>query len=148
MNINPISFGRTVKVNAPYGIAEHAANLVNDINVSSEEKEIQRKLKTLFFDRSKNGQTQVINYDSKTSYILSGEESERANALRTEMIEANDAAEEFYGAGSMLEIAKETHADRYEDLIKLLISETEDGTELGIEYDKDKKQIKSINLTI
>ena len=148
MNINPISFGRTVKVNAPYSIAQHAANLVNDFNVSPEEREIQKQLKTLFFDRSKNGQTQVINYDSQTSYILSGEESEKANALKTELIEANDAAEEYYGTGSILEIAKETHADRYEDLIKLLISETEDGTELGIEYDKNRKQIKSINLTI
>ena len=99
MNINPISFGRTVKVNAPYSIAQHAANLVNDFNVSPEEREIQKQLKTLFFDRSKNGQTQVINYDSKTSYILSGEESEKANALKTELIEANDAAEEYYGTG-------------------------------------------------
>ena len=49
MNINPVSFGRTVKVNAPYHVAQQAANLVNDQNVSKEEKQVQKQLKTLFF---------------------------------------------------------------------------------------------------
>ena len=149
MNINPVSFGRTVKVNAPYHVAQQAANLVNDQNVSKEEKQVQKQLKTLFFDRTKDGEAKVFSTSPNVSYILSGEESEHANALRFEMEEAIEAGREYYGADNPLsDITFECESERYEDLMKLLISETYDGTELDIDYDETKGQIKSINLMI
>ncbi len=149
MHISPISFGRTVKVNAPYHVAQQAANLVNDYNVSPEEKKVQKQLKTLFFDRTKDGEARVYSTSPNTSYIFSGEESEHANALRFEMEEAIEAGREYYGADNPLaDITFECESDRYEDLMKLLISETHDGTELDIDYDETKGQIKSINLMI
>ena len=33
MNVNPVSFGRTVKVNAPLNVAEHTVNLINDMGI-------------------------------------------------------------------------------------------------------------------
>ncbi len=146
MNISPVSFGRTVKVNAPYHIAQQAANLVNDFNVSPEEKKVQKQLKSLFSDRSKDGEARVISLDKNTSYILSGDESEKANTFRFEMEEAIEAAGEYYGSGKLLDISIETESERYEDLIKSLISKTEDGTILDIDYDENRQQIKSINL--
>ena len=148
MSINAVNFGRTVRVNAPYNVAQQAANLVNGYNVSKEEKKVQKQLKTLFFDKTKDGDAQVFSVSQNTSYILSGEESKRAYALRGEMEETIEHAGAYYGAGDILEIAKECAADRYADLMKLLISETHDGTELNIDYDKNKKQIKSINVMI
>ena len=149
MNINPVSFGRTVKVNAPYHVAQQAANLVNDYNVSQEEKQVQKQLKTLFFDRTKDGEARVYSMGPNTSYIFSGEESEQANALRFEMEETIEAGREYYGANSPLaDITAECESDRYEDLMKLLISETYDGTTLDIDYNDKKGQIKAINLVI
>lgn len=148
MNINPISFGRTVKVNAPYKVAQQAANLVNDFNVETEEKKAQKQLQTLFYDKTRDGDAQVFSINDKTSYILSGEESKKAYELRSDMEDAIESAGAYYGAGDLFEIAMESHTDRYVDLMKLLISETHDGTEIDIDYDKNKKQIKSINVMI
>ena len=148
MSINAVNFGRTVRVNAPYNVAQQAANLVNSVNVSKEEKKVQKQLKTLFFDKTKDGDAQVFSMNKDTSYILSGEESKRAYALRGEMEETIENAGKYYGAGDVLEIAKECASDRYTDLMKLLISETEDGTELDIDYNKNKKQINAINVII
>ena len=149
MTINPISFGRTVKVNAPYHVAQQAANLVNDNNVNKEEKNVQKQLKTLFFDRTKDGEARVFAMDSNTSYILSGEESEHANALKFEMDEMIEAGREYYGANSSAASLKaDMETERYEDLMKLLIAETYDGTTLDIDYDESKGQIKAINLMI
>lgn len=149
MNINPVSFGRTVKVNVPYHVAQQAANLVNDQNVSKEEKQVQKQLKTLFFDRTKDGEAKVFSTSPNVSYILSGEESEHANALRFEMDEMIEAGREYYGSNSPAASLKaDIEAERYEDLMKLLIAETYDGTTLDIDYDESKGQIKAINLMI
>ncbi len=145
MNIAPVSFGRTVRVNAPYHITKQAANLVNDFNVSPAEKNVQKQLKAVFSDRSKDGEARVISFNDRTSYILSGDESEKANKLRYDMEEYIEAAGEYYGSGPLFDITKDVESERYEDLIKLLISETEDGTALNIDYDSNNNQIKSIN---
>ena len=39
MNISPVSFGRTVRVNAPLSDAKYLANLINANNVLSGKKE-------------------------------------------------------------------------------------------------------------
>ena len=50
MNTNPVSFGRTIKVNAPIPIAKHAADLINSVQNRKGESRVQQQLKGLFFD--------------------------------------------------------------------------------------------------
>ena len=49
MQIRPISFGRTIKVNAPISVSKHAANLINSVQTIRGESDVQQQLKTLFY---------------------------------------------------------------------------------------------------
>ena len=52
MNINPISFGRTIKVNAPLNVAHRMAELINQSKEvqDTSEKTSQQALKKIFYD--------------------------------------------------------------------------------------------------
>ena len=70
MNINPVSFGKTVKVYAPFHEAVRIANAANGAS------EIQEKVKTIFDDTDKGHALAFsFNDNSKSCYIFSGEES-------------------------------------------------------------------------
>ena len=126
MNISPVSFGRTVRVNAPLSDAKYLANLINANNVLSgkkEEKQAQDRLKTMFYDREV-GKARAVQVSGK-SYILTGEASQRAKVLLEDRQFQLDAAMALYGKSEMYDLVKGAEDDRYDDYMKLLISETE-----------------------
>ncbi len=74
MNISPVSFGKTVKVYAPFHDAVRIANAANGAPCTS--PEIQENLKNIFND-TKEGHALAFYFDDnkKTGYIFSGKES-------------------------------------------------------------------------
>ena len=82
MQVNPVSFGRTVRVNAPLQVAEHAADLVNSIPTKKGEARVQQQLKTFFYD-AENGEERaraIAPLDKNGAvYIVNGEESKIVN---------------------------------------------------------------------
>lgn len=144
MNINPISFGRTVKVNAPLNVAKRATQLINmDKTVvgSKNEKEVQRKLVKLFYD-SPQGAAQAVSVNGQ-SYIVTGEESQRVAELKFDRGFQLEAAERLFGKGSMYDTVKDCENDRYEDLLKGIISETEEPVSVLFNYSKASHRAKA-----
>lgn len=144
MNINPISFGRTIKVNAPLNVAKRATQLINmDKTVvgSKNEKEVQRKLIKLFYD-SPQGAAQAVCVNGQ-SYIVTGEESQRVAELKFDRGFQLEAAERLFGKGNMFDAVKDCENDRYEDLLKGIISDTEEPVSVLFNYSKASHRAKS-----
>ena len=81
MNVNPVSFGRTVRVNVPLQVAEHAADLVNSVPTKKGEARVQQQLKTFFYDVEKgDGRARAIAPLGKDGsvFIVTGEDSRAA----------------------------------------------------------------------
>lgn len=150
MQINPISFGRTVKVNAPLSVTKHAADLINSAQNIRGEAAVQQQLKTLFYD-SKEGRAIAVpvSGNKNESYIFTGNESKDVAILLKDRKEQINAAKKHYGTGtSMFEIVKNAEDERFSDLLTLLVAETEEPIELDIEFSKRKNRIKSLNILI
>ena len=146
MKINPVSFGRTVKVNAPLSDAKQIANLINSGSVSSDKKEVkdsQDKLKRIFYDRE-DGEARAVQVYGQ-SYILTGEASQRAKSLLEDRQFQLDAAMELYGKSEMYNLVKGAEDDRYDDYMKLLISETKEPVSINIRKgQKDIEQVQNL----
>ena len=82
MNVCPINFGRTIKVNAPFQVAKHAASLINTAQPQNGEENVQQQLKYIFRDTCAE-KARVVAPDGKQGdiYIVSGEASKRVNYL-------------------------------------------------------------------
>ena len=148
MNTNPISFGRTIKVNASIPVAKHAADLINSVPNRRGESRVQQQLKGLFFD-SEQGSARVITPYGKTGdvFIVTGEASNDIAALKKDRNEQLSAAKKNYGADSFtFNLVKEAEDSRYDDLVKLTIHESKEPLELNIDYSQRKHRIKSIDI--
>ena len=76
MNINPVSFGKTVKIYAPKHIAVKIANSVNGTPLFSPKE--QSRLQSIFDDTDKGHAIAFYFHDNDESgYIFSGKESKR-----------------------------------------------------------------------
>ena len=148
MNVNPVSFGRTIKVNAPLPVAKHAADLINSLPTKKGESRVQQQLKSIFFD-SEDGRARAIAPYGKTGdvYIVTGEASNDIAALKKDRNEQLSAAKKNYGADSFtFNLVKEAEDSRYDDLVKLTIHESKEPLELNIDYSQRKHRIKSIDI--
>ena len=74
MKINPVSFGKTVKVKAPFHEAVRIANAAN--GAPTVKPEIQKKVQRIF-DDTKTGHALAYTFNDQNDfcYILSGKES-------------------------------------------------------------------------
>ena len=149
MNVNPVSFGRTVKVNAPLSVAEHTVNLINDAQPKRGEARVQQQLKNFFFDTEQgNGKARVVAPNGKQGdiFIVTGEESKSVvDLLKDRKIQLN-AAKEKYGESELYAVVKEAENTRLKDLLTLIIDETKEPVELDVDYSQRKHRIKSIDI--
>ncbi len=74
MKINPVSFGKTVKVKAPFHEAVRIANAANGAHTVT--PEIQKKVQSIF-DDTKEGHALAYTFNDQNDfcYIFSGKES-------------------------------------------------------------------------
>ncbi len=149
MSINPVSFGRTIKVNSSFPVANHAVELINNPHLHKGEARVQQQLQNIFFD-AKEERAQLVSFDKKGNefYIVSGQESKDINSLKKDRDRHVACAKEKYGYGRMFRLVKDSEDDRYLDLLKLAIAENQEPLELDINYSQRKHRIKSIDIRI
>ena len=148
MNISPVSFGRTVKIvgNSPLNSAVRSIQLVNGTGTpTANEQKSYEKLQRTFYDSGKGEMLQAISFDNnKTAYVLSGKEYQQLFSLMCEKHQQIFDAISIYGENSpMVQLVAEAEEDRYIDLAKTLVADTEDAT-LKIDFNKDTYKIKSV----
>ena len=75
MNVNPVSFGRIVRINAPLNVTQRMADIINqDKSVpDKKERKVQQELKSIFCDTN-IGSAQAVDVDG-VSYIFTGDDS-------------------------------------------------------------------------
>ena len=71
MAVNQVSFGKIVKVNAPYEVAKQIEAMAN--GKPSKNSHLNNEVKTLFNDTAQ-GEAHTFFYDKKMAFILSGKE--------------------------------------------------------------------------
>ena len=159
MNIRPVSFGRTIRVNAPLNVAKRMAELVNQ-NRSVEEREersSQQKLKALFYDAN-IGSAQALELDKK-SYIVTGDESQAVSDLLLDRGIHIGLAKNAYGEGEMFELAKDEEDKRCNEYLSLIVANSVEPMSIYAKYadvPKGKEldsvgtrvKIKSINVVL
>lgn len=159
MNISPVSFGRTIRVNAPLDVAKRMAELVNQSRLvnDSEERSAQQKLKTLFYD-SNVGSAQVVQVNEQ-QYIVTGDTSLAVSDLKLDAAIHINCAKNAYGESEMYEMVKEEETKRCNEYLDLIIQTSEEPLSIstkytdvpnGKEWDSvgTKIKIKSVNLII
>ena len=149
MNVNPVSFGRTVKVNAPLNVAEHTVNLINDVTNKKGESRVQQQLKSFFFDAEQGkGRARIVAPEGKHGdiFIVTGEESKAVSDLVQDRKEQLNAAKTKFGESEIYSAVKEAENTRLKDLLTLMLLETKEPVELEVEYSQRKHRIKSIDL--
>lgn len=147
MKIAPISFGKTVKINAPEVAAYEAANLINNQNQEKGCKKVQKELKDIFNDTTQKGDAYVYTLpEENETFILTGKECEKAASFYEEMIDGIDEAGSYYGAGDLFQIAAETLVERFQGNMQKLINETRENFEVSITYNREKGKIKKIDI--
>ena len=155
MNISPVSFGRTVKINAPLNVAQRMAEIINQSkNVKDrDERSSQQKLKTIFYDAN-TGSAQAIEVDGQ-SYIVSGEESQTVSSFKLDTAIDINLAKKTYGDSKDFARIKEEEIKRCNEYLALMVQMNKEAISIYPKYDYetskpicDKVKIKSINVIL
>lgn len=159
MNISPVSFGRTIRVNAPLKVAQRMAELVNQNRgvEDREERSSQQKLKTLFYDSNVGG-AQAVEVDKKT-YIVTGDESQSVSDLLLDTSIHINLAKKSFGTGEMYEMVKDEENKRCQEYLGYIIKNSAEPVSIYTKYTDVPKgkeldsvgtrvKIKSINVVL
>lgn len=150
MNVCPVNFGRTIKVNAPFQVAKHATGLINASQPQKGEENVQQQLKYIFRDTCA-GKARVVAPDGKQGdiYIVSGEASKRVNYLINDRKMYIDFAKKRYSKNdSVYSAVKNSVKECFSCQLRSLIAQTAEPVELDIEYSDKKRRIKSFDYII
>ena len=147
MNIAPISFGKTIKINASEVAAHEAAFLINNPNVDKCCKSVQNKLKQVFDDASKRGEAYVYTIpEEKETFILTGKESEKATEYYVDMVDDTEEMGRYYGAGHLFDISSNAAVERFQERMKSLINSTREDYEISLDFDERKSKIHKVEI--
>lgn len=123
MNINPISFGKIIKItgNNPIAAAKKIA--------------------------SKSDEATPVTFDSnKSAYIATGDDYKVIDIYCKDMIKRIEtAAEEHSACSNITQIVTDIEFDRFLDLSKMHIMDNQDLT-VDTVYDENKNEIVSFNI--
>lgn len=131
LNTN-VSFGRTVKVNAPVSYAVKLQNMINNPENYPKFKKVTDKLQDTFNDVTPKGKAVAFSDGIYTSYILTGKESEEAAKIKEGFMQSVDSLDTFTQGGTSRDFAHIMLCDRYHSDIKSLIAKTKENTEIYI----------------
>ena len=134
MNISPVSFGRTIRVNAQLNVAKRMAELVNQNRAveDKEERSSQQKLKALFYD-SNIGSAQAIELDKK-SYIVTGDESQAVSDLLLDRGIHIGLAKNAYGEGEMFDLVKDEEDKRCQEYLGYIVKNSAEPVSISAKY--------------
>lgn len=131
LNTN-VSFGHTVKVNAPLRYAVKLEKMINNPEEYPNEKEVTEKLKDTFDDVTPKGKAIAFSDGPNRSYILTGKESEEAAKIKDGFTESVRSLDSFCQGGTERDFAHIMLCDRFNSDIKSLISRTKANSQIYI----------------
>ena len=144
MQVNKISFGKIVKINAPYEIASQIQDIAN--GKASAGAIVKRQVSDLFSD-IRHGEAHTFSFDKRTSYIFSGSEGNKYWEIR------NNANDEFLKIRNQIpdkekaeELIKKNRENLRENIMNLICDAA---TVLSVEPSYNKKmKITSLNTRV
>lgn len=141
MRVNQVSFGKVIKVNAPYEIASQIQNIAN--GKASAGAIVKRQVSDLFSDIG-HGEAHIFSFDKRTSYIFSGYEGNKYWELRNKAIdEFLKIREQVSDKEKADELIKRNKENLRENIMSLICDAA---TILSIEPSYNKKmKISSLN---
>ena len=119
MNINPISFGKSVRVQAPYVVAKQAVELINE-PLNENKSQIQTHLKGIFPDY-RYGAAILVEPRIDEFYILTGKEANQARLAKEKMEDVLDCAYKETDCLECSELEAEV-VQEYKDELDTIIS--------------------------
>lgn len=149
MNINPVSFGRIVKVNASIDVAKDIADIANRYNTKTD-KNVTNKIKNIFYDSSK-GEVVAFNptQNDSISYLFSGEDSQKANDIWADMHDECDRACSYYhGEEDLVEAAFSSAGETAAKKLNELISSKKHVSLMNVIPSNDGEKIKFIDFNV
>lgn len=147
LNTN-VSFGRTIKVNAPLSYAVKLEKMINNPEQYPNEKEVTDKLKDTFDDVTPKGKAVAFSDGPNRSYILTGKESEEVSKIKDGFTESVRSLDSFCQGGTERDFAHIMLCDRFNSDIKSLISRTKANSQIyitGVE-NNHRQNITSISV--
>jgi len=146
MKVNPISFGRIIKINQPKHIAYNIADVANN-TCGKYNSKTDKKIQKLFPDK-KDGHVIAETLGDKTTYLFSGEEGKKASKIIEQMYwECEHFCTYYHGEEDLVQPAFETACKRADKDLRALINEAKKVPILNIKFEENsRKKIKSIDL--
>ncbi len=154
MNINPVSFGRTIKINMnkPELDSEVFPRLLYLLNTNEPQKydsaDLQKQLKTIFDDTNVGKARPIFLVSEPDGYIVTGETSNKIGEFLDTYITNIRAIRDKYN-GHYSDEEKDyfnKHYSSHLEKMEQIIAETKEPQELHVEFDSFHKKINSINL--
>lgn len=103
MNISPVSFGKTVKVNMSTNDAGLLIDLLNSKTTNHHYHQLQQDAKAIFNDTFEGAAVFCSPDEGKSCYIVTGQESGILSSLRKKTFEVLEAVMYFYDEGPFLD---------------------------------------------
>ena len=146
MNVNPISFGKTIKVNSSIASSCRAAGVINGHACTPNEENMQIMLRGIMPDYQE-GQAQAFSFEDETSYILTGKESVEATKLLDSLLEKIGVAKKQDSYKGYYEDILRCESAKYLDSMKHLILRTVDyDKELDLGFDTTTRELTTIDI--
>ena len=151
MNVSPVSFGKTVRVNATSDVAFDIARLANEKKVSKSEKSAQKEVKAIFDDVS-FAPAQVTTYTNRWGeeevYIVSGKESKKIDLLNeqiaTGIIQAGDSLLPL-GKSEKFKKSLDRQYNRYLNQKRDFLLDSATNFSISAIYNPQKTRVKSVS---
>ncbi|MBR1617734.1 hypothetical protein IJ670_06230 [bacterium] len=142
MRINPVSFGKIVRVEGSNVAASKIANLAN----SKEKSSAARKIKAIF-DDTKQGKAKVFHSmsseDHYATYIFSGKEAKESNKIDKQLQRAVKYFNKYNADYDMATILAQGSSELYEEQMQKLIQKNNVST-LFANYDSATDSITKL----
>jgi len=146
MNINPISFGKTIKVQnekLAYQVRDIANRYHQELKTDRFEKQVAKTFDDI---RSDYWAEQATVWETDDGfYVLSGKEAKESMKYRAQYEDAIENAGRYYGAGDLLDISIETYGEDLNKQITELIERTKEPYTLATEVIDGKTYLKKID---
>ena len=148
MNVRPISFGKSVRVNGTQSQAYDIARLVNENKVSKAERKAQKEAKEIFTDEKK-GEVQVATYitpyNEEEVYLVSGIESQKLDRLNeqiaTGIIQAGNSLHDSH----RFQTSTNRQMNHYNQMVRDLLLKSATNYDISATYDKSGTRVKSVD---
>ncbi len=146
MNISPISFGKTIKVNSSASNAEKIAYYANGCRLKGTDLNVSRQAKEIFNDAQEGEATVVGLKDSGDIYIVSGKESTKIKELQNKLFDTITSSYNNHGAGSLCcDMCNIAHQE-YLEGVERIVRATRAPYSIDVQTNPDNKQITRLNI--